>query len=65
MLLIFAILSVIVIGAKNGGYRMLKYYSEPVVEIRKYSIAEDVSTDPSNPDQDKNLHDDDEYDYFG
>ena len=44
---------------------MSKQYSEPIVEIRKYILSEDVCTNPSNPDDDKDLHDEDEYDYFG
>ena len=44
---------------------MDKKYSEPVVEIRKYLFSEDVCTNPSDPETDKDLHDEDEYDYFG
>ncbi|MBQ9530431.1 MAG: hypothetical protein IJR70_00010 [Eubacterium sp.] len=44
---------------------MRKVYSEPELEIRKYIITEDICTDPSDPDKDKDLHDEDEYDYFG
>ena len=44
---------------------MSKAYSEPIVEIRKYLISEDVCTNPSKPDTSGDLHDEDEYDYFG
>ena len=44
---------------------MKKFYSEPEVELRKYVFTEDVCTNPSNPDTGGDLHDDDEYDYFG
>ena len=43
---------------------MSKQYSEPVIEIRKYILSEDVCTSPSDPDKDKDLNDDDEYEYF-
>jgi hypothetical protein len=45
--------------------KMRKFYSEPELEIRKYIVSEDVCTNPSNPDDNKDLHDEDEYDYFG
>ena len=44
---------------------MKKLYFEPEIEIRKYNLLEDVCTSPSNPDDDKDLHDEDEYNYFG
>jgi len=42
---------------------MKKYYDEPLLEIRKYQITTDIFTDSN--DGNGNLHDDDEYDYFG
>jgi len=44
---------------------MRKIYTEPEAEIRKYSFAEDICTNPSDPDNNGDLHDEDEYDYFG
>ena len=44
---------------------MKKFYSEPEVDIRKYFVTEDICTNPSNPDTSGDLHDEDEYDYFG
>ena len=44
---------------------MRKLYSEPELEIRKYSVIEDICTNPSDPETNKDLHDEDEYDYFG
>ena len=44
---------------------MRKFYTEPEIELRKYLVSEDICTSPSNPDGDKDLHDEDEYDYFG
>ena len=46
---------------------MRKAYFEPEIEVRKYSlITDEVQTfELSKPGTDKDLHDDDEYDYFG
>lgn len=44
---------------------MRRQYVEPVIEIRKYLMDESVCTDLSTPSVDKDLNDDDEYDYFG
>jgi len=45
---------------------MLKMYTEPELEVRKYSVTESVFTD-SDPsgNNDNDLNNDDEYDYFG
>jgi len=40
-----------------------KEYSEPVAELRKYHITQDIFTDSNDDGGD--LHDDDTYDYFG
>ena len=48
-----------------GGSIMRKEYSEPIVDIRNYVLSEDVCTTPSNPETGGDLHDEDEYDYFG
>jgi hypothetical protein len=45
--------------------KMKKFYSEPVIEMRKYVLSNDVCATLSDPDNDKDLHDEDEYDYFG
>ena len=63
--LIFTFLFDIVIMQKIGGSIMRREYSDPIVEIRKYVLSEDVCTNPSNPDTGGDLHDEDEYDYFG
>ncbi|MBR3737419.1 MAG: hypothetical protein IKN26_01650 [Eubacterium sp.] len=44
---------------------MNRKYCEPIVEIRRYNFFEDVCTNPSDPDNNGDLHDEDEYDYFG
>ncbi|MBR3737939.1 MAG: hypothetical protein IKN26_04290 [Eubacterium sp.] len=44
---------------------MKKEYSNPVVELRRYTFKEDICTNPSDPDNSGDLHDEDEYDYFG
>lgn len=44
---------------------MRKIYFEPEIEIRKFLMNESVCTDLSTPSVDKDLNDDDEYDYFG
>lgn len=45
---------------------MRKFYSEPDVEIRKYSVTSRLLTtsDPEN-NEDNDLNTDDNYDYFG
>ncbi len=46
----------------------MRKYSEPEIEIREYKLAADkILTEGSNVtgNPENNLHDDDEYDYFG
>jgi len=43
---------------------MSKQYVEPIVEIRKYVLSEDVCTTPSNPGNEDDLNKDDSYEYF-
>lgn len=48
---------------------MRKYYSEPILELRKYIITNDIFTD-SNPEEgssgsENDLENGDDYDIFG
>ena len=49
----------------QGGTIMREFYSEPDVEIRKYSVTGLLTaSDPEN-NEDNGLNTDDNYDYFG
>lgn len=52
----------------KGGQEMRKYYSEPELEIREYSVLQGkvlTASYPENGDNNNNsLYDDDKYDIF-